>query len=219
MLSEKIEGSMIYLTKAVFILLTSIAITNPAMASLFTIDFDSLEINDATSHSQGDSYSEDGFTLQKATNDNSDFISFGQSMTISGVPTYKGSAGLANENPSGITELFRTDNGIFDLLSINLAFIFHTTQTDVTFTGELAAGGSNVSQTFTLGGSGFDNSAFNTFNFSSSFTGLSKVFWAQTDSSHQFDNILVNAVPLPAALWLMASGLSGLIFFRRKQKV
>lgn len=218
MLNEKIDGRFLYLTGAAFVLIMSMAISDPAKAGLITIDFDSLEFNDAISHSQGDSYSEDGFTLQKATNDVFDFVTFGQSMTISGVPTYKGSAGLANENGSGVTELFRTDNGIFDLLSIDLAFILHTNQTDVTFTGQLAVGGADVSQTFMLGGSGFDNNAFNMFSFSPSFAGLSKVFWTQTDSTHQFDNIQVNAVPLPAALWLLASGLSCLIYFRRKQQ-
>lgn len=81
----------------------------------------------------------------------------------------------------------------------------------IVLTGALASGGS-VSQTFILDGIlGADD-----FAFPAEFRNLVSVTWNQTADYHQFDNIKVTGVPIPATAWLLCSGLVGLAGVRNK---
>ena len=180
-----------------------------------TIDFQALEHVDTLQADHGTTYTEDGFTLTGTIpfGGSSSFFSNGTLRTTPSV--YKGSTALFNGTISGITTLTANSGSAFNLFSIDLAELDNLTST-VTFTGNLQAGGT-VSQAFTMDGiSGF-GFGFETFNFSG-FTNVTSVTWQQFLPFHQFDNIVVSAVPVPAAVWLFGSGLLGLVGMARRKK-
>ena len=57
------------------------------------------------------------------------------------------------------------------------------------------------------------------YQFSSEWVNLQSVTFSGIDSSVWIDNIVVTAVPIPAAVWLLGSALAGLGLVRRKQTV
>jgi len=52
-----------------------------------------------------------------------------------------------------------------------------------------------------------------------SFSGIAQSIQFGSAAGAGFDNVSVNAVPLPAAVWLVLSGLGGLGFMRRKRSI
>lgn len=173
-------------------------------AGAVTLDFQSLEHTDALQAYHGTSYTEQGFTI--------DAVSLYSNGTQ--YMDYEGSTALFFGNQGTIGTLSASSGSAFNLTSIDLAEVNPGTAT-VSFTGYLLGGGT-VSQSFTLdgiqGGAGFQ-----TFTFSG-FTNLTHVEWKNEDPFHQFDNIVVSAVPAPAAIWLFASGLLGLIGAGRRRR-
>ncbi len=115
-----------------------------------------------------------------------------------------------NNTVGGITQLSRVGGGSFDLFSIDLAELSGSSVANITF---IRDGG--YSQTFTLDGTAFTPE---TFLFDNGFLNTNSVTWTQDSPFHQFDNIQIDVatVPAPAAVWLLGSGLLGLIGMRRK---
>jgi hypothetical protein len=58
-----------------------------------------------------------------------------------------------------------------------------------------------------------------TFNFDGSWSNLTGIDVYTGATGFQLDNIVVTAVPVPAAVWLFGSALAGLGWMRRKQTV
>tara|TARA_R110002111_G_scaffold221901_1_gene284095 strand:+ start:549 stop:1142 length:594 start_codon:yes stop_codon:yes gene_type:complete len=84
----------------------------------------------------------------------------------------------------------------------------------------LLSGGGMVSQSFNLDG---DETTFETFFLNPSFTNLVSANWLMSSGNQKtfnIDNIKadINAVPLPAAVWLFGPALLGFLGLRRKQK-
>jgi len=101
----------------------------------------------------------------------------------------------------------------FALHSFDYAAIFVGPGT-VNVTGHYAAGGvisTNLNADETV-----DN-----YQFNEAWTGLDYVVIGtiSTSSPAGIDNIVVSAVPIPAAVWLFGSALAGLGWMRRKQTV
>ncbi|MCP4831207.1 MAG: VPLPA-CTERM sorting domain-containing protein [Gammaproteobacteria bacterium] len=145
-----------------------------------------------------------------------DWGSWGTSST-----NYAGSTGVfVNSNISTIIE--RYDGLAFTLESIELAFLSGGVLSNKSTTIEFFAidenGPTGHSQSFTLYGS--DPFVFYNFNFDSGFEDVTRVWWREEDNlmeNIQFDNVVVTAVPVPAAVWLFGSALAGLGWMRRKQ--
>ena len=200
---------------------------NSSFANTVILDFQSLEHMDAIPTQHDSIYTEDGYTLN-SNNTVSRFATWG---TRQPPNLYLRSTALINLDFNGLTTLTKSDNGLFNLMSIDLAASDPGNQIliGVSFTGT-KADNSTVTQTFT-GITGFDR------YFLNNFTNLNKVEWTQSTYSiddpfdgnyhtgHQFDNIVLNfggdivTTPVPAAAWLFSSALMGFVGLRRKQIV
>ena len=174
-------------------------------ASAVMLDFESLEHDDLLQVNHGNSYTEKGFN-------------------ISGVNLF--SNGTQRQDYHGSTALFFGLQGVdgtltasgghaFNLVSINLVEVNSWSPTDkVTFTGYLQ-GVEVASQDFTLDNVFAMGSGFQTFSFNG-FENVTSVVWQNSNPFHQFDNIVVT--PVPAAAWLFASGLLGLLGMTRRRR-
>lgn len=161
---------------------------------------------------QGYVYTEDGYQLNNLGSN--PFATF-----VIGESRYKGSTALFNNTVGGTTLLTKIDAGTFTLNSIDLASLNNQGSFDINFVG-IKSDSSTVSQKFT------GNDDLLTYTFIG-FTDLTQVEWIQDSPFHQFDNINLtsgggnlSAVPVPAALPLMASalGIFGLARSRNKSK-
>lgn len=186
-----------------------LAVTIPANAAV--IDFEVLEHNHYLDLLNSP-YNEDGYVIENLTNATNAFEVLGTDH-----PNFQDSTRLYNRFVDGVTSLEKQDGTAFNLFSIDLAELNGnvTPPPDllVTFEG-LLSGGGTVTQTFQLDGIAF---GAETFLFTG-FNNLSSVTWTQAEPSHQFDNIVVSAIPVPAAIWLFGSGLLGLIGFARRKR-
>lgn len=109
--------------------------------------------------------------------------------------------------------------GVFSLLSLDLGeYSQYANTVSVTITG-FKQGGGQVSDILQLDNlfDGLNGMAdFQRLQFDSDWSGLTRV---EFDSgAYSLDNIQLNlaAVPVPAAIWLFASGLVGILGLRRK---
>lgn len=113
-----------------------------------------------------------------------------------------------------------SDGSNFSLNAVDLAEFsdaFQGTQQTVTFTG-LKSNNTTVSQDFIIDGL-MDGTGsmtdYESFVFSTEFSDLMKVDISSTMFS--MDNLKINAVPVPAAMWLFISGLTGLMVFAKRK--
>jgi hypothetical protein len=185
--------------------LTAVLMALPLFAHSATVvmDFQQLEVENNINNVLGDTYTEDGFQVAKLQSN----FSFGYYGTLAG--SYSGSTALFDNLSYGEVELTQVGGGAFTLHSIDLAELGSSGATSVTFLSN-----KGHSQTFNL-----DENRYGaeTFYFDSVFERVTSVIWIQEDPFHQFDNIVVTAVPIPAAVWLFGSALAGLGWMRRKQ--
>ena len=177
-----------------------------------TIDFNSLESTFAGAEFVGPVYTEDGYVLTHGSSiQNNAFESWG-----SGSTHYTGSASLFNTTHRGETVLTQQNSNLFSIISIDLSpfnlglstgdfissesILFIGTKSDST----------TVEQAFNLGTSA---NVMNTYMFNSSFTDITSLSWNQGSilgTRHQFDNVTVQAVPIPSAIYLFITGLLGI---------
>ena len=152
-----------------------------------TVDFESLEQNDAFLHQVGTipdpTFTEDGALLEgfTATDDSAFFFSIGTESIL-----FVDSTAVFLNSTLGTTTLTSVDGSTFTLESIDLAELGGVGP--VTFTGEIFGGGT-VTKTFKLDG----DSGFETLKFGDDFTNLVSVSWDQGTllTTHQFDNIVL----------------------------
>ena len=107
---------------------------------------------------------------------------------------------------------------VFSLNSFQAAQIFGLPAGTIFVTGHVFATGAEVIAEFhTLATSFGSNVNWQTFVLPSEFTGLNSVEFFQfvPNTSTVIDNITLNAVPLPAAIWLFGSGVIGVAGRRR----
>jgi hypothetical protein len=186
------------------LLLTSV---NTGFADTTVLDFNTLahDNDEYTYHNQ--LYIEDGFTL-----DANHIFGFANWGALS--EHYIGSPSLINDAGPGLTSLKKSDNGLFNVHSIDLAGLLNMLQVQVTFIGT-RADSSVITQTFS-GPSALTNYTF------SGFTELNKMEWLQDNQAlglHQFDNIVLSAVPEPNMALLLSGGLIGLAALRHKKSI
>ena len=150
-----------------------------------TLDFNTLNPDDADFLFVGTTYTEDGALLEG-------FHTSGDIAPLFTVGTgnifieSEGSTALLLNSVGGTTTLSLDDGGTFTLESIDVDELMGA-EGDITFTGTTSSG-DTVTQTFTLDG----EDGFETFEFGDNFTDLVSVSWDQALLSlHQFDNIVL----------------------------
>ena len=177
-----------YLNRNLLCTLGLLALFISAEAQSAVIDFQSLESAGEGAGEFLSKYTEEGFTLTAVSSN----FSYWQTEDVN----YADSTalfGFSSNSPITLT------GGTFTLTSIELSELFlGGGPSTVTFTRD---GGH--SQTFTLDGV----FGFETFTFDSGFVGATSVSWVNGSFGHQFDNIVVAAVPIPTTFWLLISAL------------
>jgi hypothetical protein len=128
------------------------------------------------------------------------------SWAIAGLP---GNELSWNQNAGNIG-LARADGAAFSLDAVD--FGSWGSGNDLAVVGYLAAGG-------TLQFDMVSGGELSTVNFSQAWAGLTSVEFIAVGAPGVLDNIVVNAVPVPAAVWLFGSALAGLGWFRRRKTV
>lgn len=191
----------------------------PALAAPVTLGFDELPTTDYNTFI-GNSYVNSGFSL--TTNAPGFMVWGGKS------PGYLGSAALmawgtdGQGQPAQIS-LQRSDGGLFDLRSIDLANPVN--HHPVVFSGFDAAGG--LMAAFTVEAEQITDQ-LTTIHFGGRFDGVARVSWFQGTSDaklHEFDNLVLEAlppqtgdVPEPGTLALAGLSLGALAFSRRRRR-
>jgi hypothetical protein len=215
-------------------------------AQAVTIDFESItnDPNALVEHNEV-IYFEDGFAVKNNISDTVPLIGVADNWDGIGSSNGTVTAAAAGEEggdyarfvvflPENIDQLAIGSLKPFSLFSIDFGEIVNTgnefesvVADSVLVTGYLS-NGDTVSTTINLdlisdGIGGADD--FQTFTFDSQWTNLNFVdFYATRQEVNgyvplvNFDNIVVSAVPVPAAFWLFGSGLIGLIGVARRKK-
>ena len=196
--------------KNVFVMLLVLA-TGNAFAGAVTIDFeDTLPTYWGLS-----SYSEDGFSVN--SNVASGTLIDDNNTVRANLGIFSGGTNsqtmVWGQNGSASTLTLSGDSGeIFDLLALD-ASSFYNASGVLTLTGTLSAGGTVV-QNLTL------NSSLATYLISG-MNGLSSLDisfdGASVSAPYDIDNIQMNVVPVPAAIWLLGSALGFLAIGRRRK--
>lgn len=206
--------------KAILMACLMAGILGGAMNShAYVVNFESLAHNDDQIASHGASYVENGYLFTNTATVESSGFEPSFSTLGAQVYGYSGSTALINDNWAGQTVLTRVGGGTFNLTSITLSSLYpaawpDNTPFNVLFHGTLS-NGATVSETFNVSG----NFGPQVFSFCSDFTNIVSANWEQTPYAHQFDNVDVTPTtptPIPAAAWLLGSGLLGLVGIRRK---
>jgi len=176
------------------------------------LDFEALALDNSSNNIHGNSYSEDGFTINETGIRQLNYFGLQDRRFVKSTSLFSNTVG-------GILSLTKDGGGAFSLFSIDLNELNEDGAVSVNFTGTTAGGGT-IMQTFSLDGI---KSTFQTFFFNLAFSDVTEVTWIQDDFPyHQFDNITldVSAVPLPAAMPLYATGLMafGFATYRRRKR-
>jgi hypothetical protein len=174
-----------------------------ASASTYTIDFESAPTGSSVS------FNTQGFTFQQNT------AGIGIVDAVNGFPSGNSFFFCMDcENPTGFS-MERTDGSLFSLLAFDFGF-YQQDPMPLAVTGTFADN-SQVSTSFNN-----VTGLFDTLALGSGWDNLASVSFAVDTTNNYpfnvpaFDNIVVSAVPVPAAAWLFGSALAGLGWFRRK---
>ena len=111
---------------------------------------------------------------------------------------------------------YQASGGAFDLISFDMLFITGNTNADMLLQGQRGDGSVVNLQVL---GSASEGEIWETVFLSGQLNNLTSITFTNFSRPVQLDNIVVQAVPVPAAVWLFGSALAGLGWLRRKQTV
>jgi hypothetical protein len=182
-----------------------------AQAALITIDFEEYtEDNEAVNPPSGDSTSK-GYTLDYLDQGAGNPVIFTGGSSLNGTRTY---ANCPDCQSPEIIDIYETLGGTLKLESIDIGTAAGGTH-EFRFIGTKSGGGTinytvnsleGVMSTVTFDEAWFDLDSFRIEISPNGAVGFSPSF---------IDNIAINTVPIPAAVWLFGSALAGLGWLRR----
>ena len=184
---------------------SALVLATPGKVMATTITFNALEQAGGGFIDSGAAYTENGFQLSGG-----DLVTAQQN----NVEWYFGSASMFQNVPNGTTTLTAIGGGPFSLNSIDLAPVstVYPSGASVTFTGNIHGGGT-ITETFIAP----TTYTFATYDFTG-FANLDSVTWTQAFPYTQADNLVVDAVPEPASLMLVGTGVLTFVARRRRRK-
>ena len=188
--------------KGIFTLFLFCAFIVSANAGL--IDFDDLaEQAGVNTYNIGDTYQFEDYQIKGTSSwpsTNTGFHVY-QSDSLN----WTGSIGLSYFDVSGRIELTTISGGLFGIDSMDISRGDQNTGLiPVSFVGN-KVDGTQVFQTYNFTDTIIGKS--DTFTFSEDFNNLTSLVWYQGAEWHQFDNIVINAVPEPSTILLFLSVL------------
>lgn len=201
-----------------FIALGLLLFVSSAQSALVTIDFEEFtDIDVALNPPSGDATSK-GYTLDYLDQGSGNPVIFGAGSSLNGTQTYVNCPSC--QSPE-IIDVYETLGGTLTLLSIDIGTMSGAGADSHTFMFTGTKGGGTVTKTVssipaTMQTISFDGSWNNldSFRIEISPNGELDLF-----SASVLDNIVINTVPVPAAIWLFGSALAGLGWLRRTRAV
>ena len=194
------------------ITLIALATSGTALAGPVTMDFE----DTLPTYFNLPSYSENGFTLTSDTPD-STLIDV-NNIVRQNIGVFSGGTNSQTlfwgANGQTSTLGLTNDGGLrFDVLSIDASSVYNAAGV-LTLTGTKYAGGGIVTEDIVLNGSLSTYAVTNMIGI----TDLEISFDGATyDAPYDLDNINMNVIPIPAAVWLFGSGLLGLAGWSRRR--
>ncbi|MBF0478304.1 MAG: PEP-CTERM sorting domain-containing protein [Candidatus Omnitrophica bacterium] len=188
----------------------AVSVFSAGVAHATVINFNDLE-QAGTGYQDMSTYSNSGFTFTSSVGASS--IAFASAQQSA--PFYFGSANLLNNLDGQVTALAFVD-GAFTVNSMDVHGLYDKGQALDFYA---YSGSSQVGHLSYV----IPDLNWETVNFGSDFQNITSLQWAQNSPYHAFDNIVLNggsptnAVPEPATMALLGSGLVGM-FFRRKNR-
>jgi hypothetical protein len=194
-----------------FTMMLLLVLGGVAQAAVVTIDFEEYTPNVAVNLPSGDTTSK-GFTLDYLDQGAGNPVIQAAASSLNGTQTYMNCPDC--QSPE-VIDIYQTLGGSFALMSIDIGTGPGGTH-EFKFIGSKSAGGSvtkTISSTNSMQTITFDGGWSSLDSFSLEIT---PEIVSTFSAASTLDNILLNNVPVPAAVWLFGSGLAALGFLRRK---
>ncbi|MCP4832859.1 MAG: hypothetical protein GY886_11665 [Gammaproteobacteria bacterium] len=195
------------------IILAALTMVGAAPAFAVTIDFDGT----LPTYTNLATYQEEGFTLTSNMPDATlidDNNTVRQSVGIFSGGTNSQSIFWGANGETSTLSLSNDQGFVFDVLSLDASSLYNAAGV-LNLSGTLA-GGAVVTENLVL------NGTISTYNLSN-MMGLTNMLisfdGSVYDAPYDLDNIVMSTVPVPAAVWLFASGLFGLIGWSRRRAI
>ncbi len=161
-------------------------------------------------------YSESGYDFVTNTDLASNTKNFRvMSNNFSGVASTTGDHGFI-QAPHNIISITNSSSTLFSIQSLDAGILFSGLRGTLDVVGNLS-NGNTVNTALTV----INNGLFQNFVFDNTWTNLQSIDFTLSENSNflGIDNVQLTTVPLPAAFWLLATGLLGLTGISKRKTV
>ena len=206
------------MNKVIAASIIAVAIYNPSTVFADVVSFSSLSENGSGFLDISNPISQNGFNFSSVGGSLGIWRNEDANHPLGGAS----STSLLAFNAWSETTMVEINNNPFQLNAIDLASwgVAQSGTMNVTFTGT-KSDSQTVQQAFLVNNPEGSTPFLQHFSFNSEFNDLISVSFIQGayvgSSAYQFNNIIVNAVPIPAAVWLFGSAMLGVGFISKRR--